>query len=102
MNIKTLVILLAFLLSSGATFASTQTGLAWESPLQMVVNSITGPVAYVFAIVGVVVSGFALVLGGDIQGFVRGLLLLTLVISMILLAAKFLAVAFGVSGATLI
>ena len=102
MNIKKILSLLAFALTSSFAYASTQGGLPWESPLQTIVNSITGPVAYFFALAGIVVSGVALVIGGDLQGFFRSAMTLTMVISIIILAAKFLAVAFGVTGAVVI
>lgn len=102
MNIKKILFLFAFAMTSTLTYASTQAGLPWESPLQTIGNSITGPVAYIFALVGIVVSGIGLIIGGDLQGFFRSAMTLTLVISVIILAAKFLAVAFGVTGAVVI
>ena len=43
----------------------------------------TGTVGYTFALVGIVVAGGVLIFGGDLNGFVRTLLLIVLVASML-------------------
>lgn len=58
-------------------------GLPYESYLTKIRQSATGPIAYAFAVVGIVVAGGALVMGGDLNGFARALLLLVLVASLL-------------------
>lgn len=65
-------------------FASTSGGgLPYESYLTQIRQSATGPIAYAFAIVGIVAAGGVLVLGGDLNGFVRTLMMLVLVVSLL-------------------
>jgi len=65
-------------------FASTSGGgLPYESYLTQIRQSATGPIAYAFAIVGIVAAGGMLVLGGDLNGFVRTLMMLVLVVSLL-------------------
>jgi type IV secretion system protein TrbC len=70
-------------------------GLPWETPLETLRDSITGPVAYTISLLGVVVAGAALVFGGEINDFVRRMIMLVLVISLIIFAANFLATLFN-------
>lgn len=58
-------------------------GLPYESYLTKIRSSATGPIAYAFAVVGIVVAGGSLVMGGDLNGFARSLLLLVLVASLL-------------------
>lgn len=76
--------LLALFMWPHAAFASTSGGgLPYESYLTNIRESATGPIAYAFAVVGIVVAGGALVMGGDLNGFARALLLLVLVASLL-------------------
>jgi type IV secretion system protein TrbC len=70
-------------------------GLPWETPLETLRDSITGPVAYTISLLGVVVAGAALVFGGEINDFVRRMIMLVLVISLIIFAANFLSTLFN-------
>lgn len=67
-----------------AAHASTSGGgLPYEDYLTKIRQSATGPIAYAFAVVGIVAAGGMLVLGGDLNGFVRALLLLVLVVALL-------------------
>ena len=82
--------------------ASTAGGaLPWETPLQAIRDSITGPIAYAISLIGIVVAGAMLVWGGEINEFVRRIIMLILAISLIVFAANILATLFNVSGAVL-
>lgn len=61
-------------------WASSSSGMPWESPLSKVVDSITGPVAFGISTLGVVVAG------------------MSLVIALIVFATNVLSSIFGVSG----
>ncbi len=71
------------------------TGLEWETPLEKVRDSITGPVAYAISLLGIVVAGAILVFGGEINEFVRRIVMLVLVVSLIVFAADILSTLFN-------
>ena len=60
------------LVSSVVSYASsTSTGLPWETPLQTVKQSLTGPVAAGISVVGIAAGGMALVFGGELSEFAK-------------------------------
>jgi type IV secretion system protein VirB2 len=60
------------LVSSAVSYASsTSTGLPWETPLQTVQQSLTGPVAAGISVVGIAGGGMALVFGGELSEFAK-------------------------------
>jgi type IV secretion system protein VirB2 len=71
-------------------------GLDWETPLQKFSDSIKGPVAFVIALMGIVVTGASLIWGGEINEFVRRLVMMIMVISLIVFATSLLSNLFGV------
>ncbi len=94
--------LIAILIDPSLAIASTAGGsLPWETPLQAIRDSVTGPVAYAISLMGIVVAGAMLVWGGEIGEFVRRIIMLTLAISLIVFAANILATLFNVSGAVI-
>jgi type IV secretion system protein TrbC len=92
------------LLSLGSAEALASTGggsLPWETPLQTISTSITGPVAYAISLIGIVVAGAMLIWGGEINEFARRVIMLVMVISLIVFASNILSTLFSVSGAVL-
>lgn len=90
--------LLAFLLlGSEYTFASEGSGggLPYEPWLVSLRNSVTGPVAFTLSIVGIVGAGAALILGGDMNGFLRALIFLVLVMSLLVGVQNLMSTFFG-------
>ena len=83
------IVLTASALSFDPAHASTTggTGLEWETPLQKIRDSVTGPVAYAVSLLGIVVTGAVLVFGGEINEFVRRIIMLVLVVSLMVFAA---------------
>lgn len=73
-------------------------GLPWETPLQTVQQSITGPVAYGISLIAIVAAGATLVWGGEISEFTRRIIFVVLVIALIALAAQVYSTLFA-SGA---
>jgi len=60
------------LVSNALALASTSTtGLPWETPLQTVQQSLTGPVAAGISVVGIAAGGMALVFGGELSEFAK-------------------------------
>ncbi|UGA48950.1 TrbC/VirB2 family protein (plasmid) [Bradyrhizobium barranii subsp. apii] len=83
-------------------FASTSGGgnLPWESPLQQIQQSITGPVAGFIALAAVAVAGGMLIFGGELNDFARRLMYIVLVAGILLGATQIVAL-FGSSGASI-
>jgi type IV secretory pathway VirB2 component (pilin) len=85
-------------LDPGAAWASSSSGssgMPWEAPLTKLLNSVKGPVAYAVSLMGIVVAGASLVFGGEINEFVRRVIMLILVVSLILFAANILSTLFS-------
>jgi type IV secretion system protein TrbC len=81
--------------------ASTGGGnLPWESPLQQIQQSITGPVAGFIALAAVTVAGGMLIFGGELNDFARRLMYIVLVAGILLGATQIVAL-FGSSGASI-
>jgi type IV secretion system protein VirB2 len=60
------------IISNALAHASTSTtGLPWETPLQTVQQSLTGPVAAGISVVGIAAGGMALVFGGELSEFAK-------------------------------
>ena len=93
--LRKLVLLIALLLPVAAHAATGGGGLPWETPLQTLGNSISGPVAYGLSLIGLVVAGGVLIfMGGELNHFARVVVQVVLVISLII-AGKNTMSAFG-------
>lgn len=89
-------------LFSGTAMASeAATGLEWEAPFMAVYRSLTGPVAFGISFLGIVVCGFILIWGGEINEFVRRIIMVILVVAVIMFAGTLLRRMFA-GGAALI
>ena len=58
-------------------------GLPYETWLGKLRSSVSGPVAFSLALIGIVVAGGILIFGGDLNGFFRTLIFLVLVMALI-------------------
>ncbi|WEL55645.1 TrbC/VirB2 family protein [Pseudomonas kermanshahensis] len=77
-------LLLAVMVAPENAFAAgTGGGLPYESWLENLRKSVTGPVAFALSIIGIVVAGGVLIFGGDLNGFFRSLIFLVLVMALI-------------------
>jgi type IV secretion system protein VirB2 len=81
--------------TDSAFAASGGGGLPWESPLQQIQQSITGPVAGFIAI-----AGAMLIFGGELNDFARRLCYVALVGGVLLGATQIVAL-FGATGASI-
>jgi type IV secretion system protein TrbC len=80
-----IVLVLVLLLPVAAHAATGGGGLPWETPLQTLGNSISGPVAYGLSLIGLVVSGGVLIfMGGELNHFARIVVQVVLVISFVI------------------
>ncbi len=87
-------------LSNAALASSGGGSLPWESPLQQIQQSITGPVAGFIALAAVAIAGAMLIFGGELNDFARRLCYVALVGGVLLGATQIVAL-FGATGASI-
>lgn len=68
--------------SSGA--ADDQENLPFIGVMEKLSDALTGPFAFAISVIGIVIAGAILIFGGDMNGFVRSLVFLVLVIAIIM------------------
>ncbi len=90
----------SFSVSEPALASSGGGGLPWESPLQQIQQSITGPVAGFIALAAVAIAGAMLIFGGELNDFARRLCYVALVGGVLLGATQIVAL-FGATGASI-
>jgi type IV secretion system protein VirB2 len=73
---------------TGAFAANTSTNLPWEGPLQTLVTSLTGPVAYAISIVAIVALGAGLAFGGEMSESMRRMLQVGIAVCLVVFAAQ--------------
>ncbi|WP_458076096.1 TrbC/VirB2 family protein [Pseudomonas aeruginosa] len=74
--------------------------LPWEGPLDKLKRSISGPVAFVIALLGIIACGATLIWGGEVSEFTRRIIYVVLVVCIIVFANTLLTGALF-SGATI-
>lgn len=94
------VLTIASIASASPAFASGA-GFPWETPLQRLVDSVTGPVARAVAVLGIVFAGVIIIFSEGGEG-VRKLVFVCLGISVIFGAASFFLGFFGFGGGAVI
>ena len=94
-----LLVIVVCLLISPEVFAGPGEGgkLPYESWLNNLRASATGPVAFAFGIIGIVVAGGILIFGGDLNGFFRTMLVIVLVMALLVTANNIMSDLFGTS-----
>jgi type IV secretion system protein VirB2 len=95
-------ILLFLLLTPAAWAGGGGGGLPWETPLNRVATSLTGPVALSVSLIALMVAGGTLVFGGELSEFARRSCVAVLAIAFLVLGAGFMTALFGVGGATVL
>ncbi|MCJ9720322.1 conjugal transfer pilin TrbC [Agrobacterium sp. SHOUNA12C] len=95
-----LALLFSNALVAPALASSGGGGLPWESPLQQIQQSITGPVAGFIALAAVAIAGAMLIFGGELNDFARRLCYVALVGGVLLGATQIVAL-FGATGASI-
>ncbi|EFO4793577.1 conjugal transfer protein TrbC [Campylobacter coli] len=78
--------------------STTGAGLPWESPLETIKASLSGPVAFVISLLAIIGAGAGLVWGGELSGFIKTLIYIVLVVAVIIGANSFIGM-FSGSGA---
>lgn len=61
-------------------------GLPWEVPLGKLKKSVSGPVAFAIALMGIIACGSTLIWGGEVSEFTRRIVYVVLVVCMIVFA----------------
>ncbi len=74
-----------FALCGISTAFAKETGMPYESVLSTLSSSLSGPVAKAIALIGIVGSGAALIFGGEISGFLKSVIYLVLVCSLLIM-----------------
>jgi type IV secretory pathway VirB2 component (pilin) len=103
-NLRPTFFLLTALVMSVTTsvFASTGAagaGLAWESPLQKVQQSLSGPVAFVICVIGIVVAFATVMFGGELNEMARKAIYVVAAGAVMVGAVPTVSTLFNVSGA---
>ena len=75
--------------------ASDGGNLPYETWLQKLQDSVTGPVAFALAIIGIVVAGGVLIFGGELNAFFRSMIFIVLVMALIIGANNMMQSFFG-------
>lgn len=78
---------------------ATDTGLPWESPLEKILASLTGPVAKILGVVAIVLAGFGIAFGEASSGM-RRIFQIVLGLSIAFTASSLVVSLFGFSGGT--
>lgn len=88
--------LMLLVVSQSSMAASTGgSNLPFASFFDNILDSITGPFAYGVSLIGIIASGSALIFGGDMNGFMRTLVFLVMVLSIVVAAKNTLAAITG-------
>ena len=88
----------ALCLLSSTVFAESSGGnMPWNSAISNLRESITGPVAFAIALLGIVSCGAMLMFGAEISGVLKSVIILVLVVSIIVGANNMMTSFFGAS-----
>lgn len=98
---KFLPLILLFFCVAEAAFASNTGGMEWETPLQTVVNSLTGPTAGLIALAALAGCFYMLVFGGEMNAFVQRLVYVVIAVAGLVFCAAIGSRLFGISGAVI-
>ena len=83
------------LVAPDALAANGGGSMPWDGPLTQLRSAATGPWAYTFSLMGIIAAGAGLVFGADLNGFMKTIIVLVLVISVIVGANALMADMFG-------
>jgi type IV secretory pathway VirB2 component (pilin) len=94
------VFALALILPDLANAAGAGGQMPWDAPLTTLRNDLTGTVAFTLSLFAFFVAGVALIFGGEMSHFVRGMVMAVMVGSM-LVGIVNVASALGIAGAVI-
>src|SRR5690349_25177467 len=97
------MLLTLLLFASPAAFAGGGGGgLPWETPLNRIAQSLTGPVGLSISLIALMVAGGALVFGGELSVVARRSCVAALAVAFLVLGAGLMATLVGVGGAAVL
>ncbi len=82
------------LVSAGTAFASANTGMPWETPLEKIMNSLTGKTAMVLSVIALAVCAFGLIWGAEIGEIMKKVIFTVVVMSVLIFASSFIKTIF--------
>lgn len=85
----------------GAPVYAAGSNMPWEAPLQSILDSIQGPVAKIFAVLIIIITGLTLAFGDTSGGF-RKLLQVVFGLTIAFAATSFFLSFFGYAGGALV
>ncbi len=96
----TVLVFLCLVIFAGVASASTATpgggsGLQWETPIQMITRSLSGPVAFGFAILALVAAAVTFAFGAELSGFLKTTLNIVLALSILMFSVPLLGTLFA-------
>jgi len=92
-------VLALFFSTDGFAASAGGSAIGWENPLNLIVTSVTGEVAFSISVIAMVFAFGMLAFGGDLNSFGRTLIVIVLVISILVNITNAMQTLFGV-GAT--
>jgi type IV secretory pathway VirB2 component (pilin) len=95
------VVFLAQALLPRAYGAPAGAGIPWETPMRLIAQSLTGPVAYAIGLIGIVFTIAMLLWHHDLGVVGQAACKLGLAVAVLIFAAPMLASAFGAAGAVI-
>lgn len=66
--------------------------MPYEAGIDVLVTSLQGPVPFIISLVGIVACGAMLIFGGEISGFMRTMVFIVLVVSVIVQASTLISI----------
>jgi type IV secretion system protein TrbC len=66
--------------------------LPYEAGIDVLIESLQGPVPFIISLVGIVACGAMLIFGGEISGFMRTMVFIVLVVSVIVQASTIISI----------
>lgn len=98
-SVFTLSIVYLITAADSALASTGAQGFEYESALETLAESLTGPFAFYTAIVAMVASAAAVIFGGELTGWIKMMLGLVFIASCIVFAKNFFSILFGSQGA---
>ena len=97
-----LVLCLLVMVADSALASTGAQGFEYEDALEKFSQSITGPVAFFIAIIAMAASGFGIVFGGELTGWIKIACGIICMVGFIVFSANSFQGLFGVSGALIV
>ena len=93
---------LLVMVADSALASTGALGFEYEAALEKFSQSITGPVAFFIAIIAMAASGFGIVFGGELTGWIKIACGIICMVGFIVFSANIFQGLFGVSGALIV